>query len=301
VAPPAFFPRIERLAAPNFQDTIRTLEGYWADYGCVLMQPYHTELAAGTMNPATFLRSLGPRPWKTAYVEPVIRPLDGRYGENPYRFQHYFQYQVVIKPAPADVLDLYFASLEAIGIDLARHDVRLVEDDWEQPTLGAWGLGWEVWCDGMEITQWTYFQQLGGFDVELVPAEITYGLERLAMFLQGKRSAFELEWAPRVTWGDVYRESERQWSAYNFELAPVEVLTRRFGEHEEECRTLLERRLALPAYDQVLKASHTFNLLDARGALSVTERAGYIGRVRNLAREVAQVYLELEADGVAAA
>jgi glycyl-tRNA synthetase alpha chain len=301
VAPPAFFPRIERLAAPNFQDTIRTLEGYWADYGCVLMQPYHTELAAGTMNPATFLRSLGPRPWKTAYVEPVIRPLDGRYGENPYRFQHYFQYQVVIKPAPADVLDLYFASLEAIGIDLARHDVRLVEDDWEQPTLGAWGLGWEVWCDGMEITQWTYFQQLGGFDVELVPAEITYGLERLAMFLQGKRSAFELEWAPGVTWGDVYRESERQWSAYNFELAPVEVLTRRFGEHEEECRTLLERRLALPAYDQVLKASHTFNLLDARGALSVTERTGYIGRVRNLAREVAQVYLELEADGVAAA
>jgi glycyl-tRNA synthetase alpha chain len=289
------------LAAPNFQDTIRALEGYWADYGCVLMQPYHTELAAGTMNPATFLRSLGPRPWKTAYVEPVIRPLDGRYGENPYRFQHYFQYQVVIKPAPADVLDLYFASLEAIGIDLSRHDVRLVEDDWEQPTLGAWGLGWEVWCDGMEITQWTYFQQLGGFDVQLVPAEITYGLERLAMFLQGKRSAFDLEWAPGVTWGDVYLESEREWSAYNFELAPVEVLTRRFGEHEEECRALLERRLALPAYDQVLKASHTFNLLDARGALSVTERAGYIGRVRNLAREVAQVYLELEADGVAAA
>jgi glycyl-tRNA synthetase alpha chain len=289
------------LAAPTFQDTIRALEGYWADYGCVLMQPYHTELAAGTMNPATFLRSLGPRPWKTAYVEPVIRPLDGRYGENPYRFQHYFQYQVVIKPAPADVLDLYFASLAAIGIDLRRHDVRLVEDDWEQPTLGAWGLGWEVWCDGMEITQWTYFQQLGGFDVELVPAEITYGLERLAMFLQDKRSAFELEWAPGVTWGDVYRESERQWSAYNFELAPVDVLARRFGEHEEECRTLLERRLALPAYDQVLKASHTFNLLDARGALSVTERAAYIGRVRNLARQVAQVYLELEADAVAAA
>jgi glycyl-tRNA synthetase alpha chain len=289
------------LAAPTFQDTIRALEGYWADYGCVLMQPYHTEVAAGTMNPATFLRSLGPRPWKTAYVEPVIRPLDGRYGENPYRFQHYFQYQVVIKPAPADVLDLYFASLEAIGIDLRRHDVRLVEDDWEQPTLGAWGLGWEVWCDGMEITQWTYFQQLGGFDVELVPAEITYGLERLAMFLQDKRSAFELEWAPGVTWGDVYRESERQWSAYNFELAPVEVLIRRFGEHEDECRMLLERRLALPAYDQVLKASHTFNLLDARGALSVTERAAYIGRVRNLAREVAQVYLELEADALAAA
>jgi glycyl-tRNA synthetase alpha chain len=286
---------------PTYQDTIRRLEGYWADYGCVLAQPYHTELAAGTMNPATFLRSLGPRPWKTAYVEPVIRPLDGRYGENPYRFQHYFQYQVVIKPAPENVLDVYFGSLEAIGIDLRRHDVRLVEDDWEQPTLGAWGLGWEVWCDGMEVTQWTYFQQLGGFDVELVPAEITYGLERLAMFLQGKRSAFDLEWAPGVTWGDVYRESEREWSAYNFELAPVDVLTRRFGEHEEECRVLLERRLPLPAYDQVLKASHAFNLLDARGALSVTERAAHIGRVRNLARAVAQVYLELEADALAAA
>ena len=289
------------MATPTFQDTIRALEGYWADYGCVLMQPYHTELAAGTMNPATFLRSLGPKPWKTAYVEPVIRPLDGRYGENPYRFQHYFQYQVVIKPAPEDVLDLYFGSLEAIGIDLRRHDVRLVEDDWEQPTLGAWGLGWEVWCDGMEVTQWTYFQQLGGFDVELVPAEITYGLERLAMFLQGKRSAFELEWAPGITWGDVYRESERQWSVYNFELAPVDVLTRRFGEHEDECRLLLERRLPLPAYDLVLKASHTFNLLDARGAISATERAAYIGRVRNLAREVAQVYLELETDADAAA
>jgi glycyl-tRNA synthetase alpha chain len=292
---------LSALAVPTYQDTIRALEAYWADYGCVLMQPYHTELAAGTMNPATFLRSLGPRPWKTAYVEPVIRPQDGRYGENPYRFQHYFQYQVVIKPAPSDVLDLYFGSLEAIGIDLQRHDVRLVEDDWEQPTLGAWGLGWEVWCDGMEITQWTYFQQLGGFDVELVPAEITYGLERLAMFLQGKRSAFELEWAPGVTWGDVYRENERQWSTYNFELAPVEVLVRRFGEHEEECRQLLERELPLPAYDQVLKASHAFNLLDARGALSATERAAYIGRVRNLAREVARVYLELGADAVAAA
>jgi glycyl-tRNA synthetase alpha chain len=234
-------------------------------------------------------------------VEPVIRPLDGRYGENPYRFQHYFQYQVVIKPAPADVLDLYFGSLEAIGIDLRRHDVRLVEDDWEQATLGAWGLGWEVWCDGMEITQWTYFQQLGGFDVELVPAEITYGLERLAMFLQDKRSAFELEWAPGVTWGDVYRENERQWSAYNFELAPVEVLTRQFTDFEEECRLLLERRLPLPAYDQVLKCSHTLNLLDARGAVSATERAAYIGRVRNLARAVAQVYLELEGDAVAVA
>jgi glycyl-tRNA synthetase alpha chain len=289
------------LAAPTFQETIRALEGYWADYGCVLMQPYHTELAAGTMNPATFLRSLGPRPWKTAYVEPVIRPTDGRYGENPYRFQHYFQYQVVIKPAPEDVLDLYFGSLEAIGIDLTRHDVRLVEDDWEQATLGAWGLGWEVWCDGMEITQWTYFQQLGGFDVELVPAEITYGLERLAMFLQGKRSAFDLVWAPGVTWGDVYRESERQWSVYNFELVPVDELMRRFTSYEEECGLLLERKLPLPAYDQVLKASHALNLLDARGAVSATERAAYIGRVRTLARAVAQAYLEAEADAVAAA
>jgi glycyl-tRNA synthetase alpha chain len=285
----------------NYQEMITALEGYWADYGCVLMQPYHTELAAGTMNPATFLRCLGPRPWKTAYVEPVIRPTDGRYGENPYRFQHYFQYQVILKPAPPDVLDLYFASLEVLGIDLRRHDIRLVEDDWEQPTLGAWGLGWEVWCDGMEITQWTYFQQLGGLDVELVPAEMTYGLERLAMFLQGKSSAFDLEWAPGVTWGDVYRENERQWSAYNFEEAPVEVLMRRFEEHEAECRALLERELTLPAYDQVLKASHTFNLLDARGALSVTERAKYIGRVRNLARELAQKYVEQEQHALAAA
>ena len=280
---------------------IRTLEGYWADYGCVLMQPYHTEVAAGTMNPATALRSLGRKPWKVAYVEPVIRPTDGRYGENPYRFQHYLQYQVVIKPAPPDVLDVYFGSLAAIGIDSEKHDLRLVEDDWEQPTLGAWGLGWEVWCDGMEITQWTYFQQFGGLELESIPAEITYGTERLAMFLQGKSTAFDLEWAPGVTWGDVYRESEREWSAYNFELAPVDVLLNRFGEHEDEARRLVERRLPLPGYDQVLKCSHTFNLLDARGAISVTERAAYIGRVRGLAREVAQLYLEQERDGDAPA
>jgi glycyl-tRNA synthetase alpha chain len=285
----------------NYQDMIRALEGYWADQGCVLMQPYHTELGAGTMNPATFLRSLGPKPWKVAYVEPVIRPTDGRYAENPYRFQHYFQYQVILKPAPADVLDLYFRSLEAIGIDLQKHDPRLVEDDWEQPTLGAWGLGWEVWLDGMEVTQWTYFQQLGGYDVELVPAEMTYGLERLAMFIQGKRSAFELDWAPGVKWGDVYRESEREWSQYNFEEAPVDVLMRRFDEHVAECAHLIERRLPLPAYDQVLKCSHLFNLLDARGAISVTERAGYILRVRNLTRDVVQLYLEMESDGAAAA
>jgi glycyl-tRNA synthetase alpha chain len=280
------------MAAPTYQETIMTLERYWADQGCVLGQPYHTEVGAGTFNPATFLRCLGPEPWKTAYVEPVIRPTDGRYGENPYRFQHYFQYQVILKPAPEDVLDLYFASLEALGIDARAHDVRLVEDDWEGPTLGAWGLGWEVWIDGMEVTQFTYFQQLGGLELDLVPAEITYGLERLAMFLQGKRSAFDLEWAPGVTWGDVYRESERQWSAYNFEEAPVDVLVRRFDEHEAECRSLVEHGLVLPAYDQVLKCSHVFNLLDARGAISVTERAAYIARVRGLARRVAQAHLE---------
>jgi tetrameric-type glycyl-tRNA synthetase alpha subunit len=280
--------------APTFQEMISTLERYWASRGCVVMQPYHTEVGAGTFNPATFLRCLGPRPWRTAYVEPSIRPTDGRYGENPFRFQHYFQYQVILKPAPDDVIDQYLGSLEAIGIDLGAHDVRFVEDDWEGPTLGAWGLGWEVWIDGMEVTQFTYFQQLGGLDVELVPAELTYGLERLAMFLQGKRTAFEIQWTEDMTWGEVYRENERQWSTYNFELAPVEALMRRFAEHEEECRTLVAARLPNPAYDQVLKCSHAFNLLDARGAISVTERAAYIARVRNLAREVAQLYVELE-------
>jgi glycyl-tRNA synthetase alpha chain len=280
------------VAALNYQDMIARLQGYWAERGCVIMQPYHTELGAGTFNPSTFLRALGPKPWRTAYVEPVIRPTDGRYGENPFRFQHYFQYQVILKPAPADVIDLYFGSLAALGIDLLQHDLRLVEDDWEGPTLGAWGLGWEVWLDGMEVTQFTYFQQLGGLDVELVPAEITYGLERLAMFLQGKRTAFELEWAPGVTWGDVYRESERQFSTYNFEEARVDVLMRHFEDYETECELLVARGLPLPAYDQVLKCSHTFNLLDARGAISVTERAAYIGRVRNLARSVARLYVD---------
>ena len=279
--------------ALTYQEMIAALQDYWATQGCVVMQPYHTELGAGTANPATFLRSLGPDPWKVAYVEPCIRPTDGRYGENPYRFQHYYQYQVLLKPAPDDVLDIYFGSLSAIGIDLERHDVRLVEDDWEQPSIGAWGLGWEVWCDGMEITQFTYFQQVGGVELDVIPAEMTYGLERLAMFLQEKRSAFELEWAPGVTWGDVYRESERQWSTYNFEEAPVDVLVRRFGEHEDECRHLLERRLPLPAYDQVLKCSHALNLLDARGAVSATERAAYILRARNLTLKVAKLYLEM--------
>ena len=280
------------MGAPNFQEMIALLKRYWANDGCVLMQPYHTEVGAGTFNPATFLRCLGPQPSKVAYVEPSIRPTDGRYGENPFRFQQHYQCQVILKPAPEDVLDRYFASLETLGIDLAKHDVRLVEDDWEGPTLGAWGLGWEVWVDGMEVTQFTYFQQLGGLELDLIPAEISYGLERLAMFLQNKRSAFELEWAPGFTWGDVYRENERQWSIYNFEEAPVDALMRRFADHEAECRALVERSLSLPAYDQVLKCSHAFNLLDARGAISVTERASYIGRVRNLARAVAELYLE---------
>jgi glycyl-tRNA synthetase alpha chain len=277
--------------ALTYQDMIRELQAYWAARDCVVMQPYHTELGAGTFNPATFLRCLGPEPWRTVYVEPCLRPSDGRYGENPYRFQQYYQLQVILKPAPADILDQYFGSLEAVGIDTKRHDVRLVEDDWEGPTLGAWGLGWEVWVDGMEVTQFTYFQQLGGMDVEVVSGEITYGLERLAMFLQDKRTAFDLEWAPRMTWGEVYRENERQFSAYNFEEASVELLMRHFADYEAECERLLARELPLPAYDQVLKASHTFNLLDARGAISVTERASYIGRVRDLARQVAQEYV----------
>jgi glycyl-tRNA synthetase alpha chain len=288
------------VAGLNYQELIAALHTYWGAQGCAIMQPYHTELGAGTANPATFLRSLGPHPWKAAYVEPCIRPTDGRYGENPFRFQHYFQYQVILKPAPEDVLDLYFGSLAAIGIDLERHDIRLVEDDWEQPSIGAWGLGWEVWCDGMEITQFTYFQQVGGIELDVIPAEITIGLERLAMFLQGTQSAFELEWAPGLTWGDVYRENERQWSIYNFEEAPADVLARRFAEHEGECAHLIERRLPLPAYDQVLKCSHLLNVLDARGALSATERAAHILRARSLTLKVARLYTELlDADAAA--
>ena len=279
------------MSPPTYQETILRLERFWAEYGCAVMQPYHTEVGAGTMNPATFLRCLGPEPWRAAYVEPSIRPSDGRYGENPYRFQQFWQYQVVLKPAPDDVLDVYFASLRALGIDPLEHDVRLVEDDWEAPTLGAWGLGWEVWIDGLEVTQFTYFQQLGGLELDVITAEITYGTERLAMFLQGKTNAFELEWAPGLTWGDVYRENERQWSIYNFEEADVPLLMRRFEEHERECERLLERGLPLPAYDQVLKCSHAFNLLDTRGAISVTERATYIARVRTLARRVALAHL----------
>jgi glycyl-tRNA synthetase alpha chain len=289
------------MARRTYQDIILALERYWADYGCTLMTPYHTEVAAGTMNPATLLRSLGPKPWKTGYLEPVIRPLDGRYGENPMRFQHYFQYQVLLKPTPEDVLQLYVDSLRAMGLDTEKHDIRFVEDDWEQPTVGAWGLGWEVWADGMEITQFTYFQQVAGMELDLIPAEITYGLDRLAMVIQEKPTVFDLEWAPGITWGDVFKENERQWSHYNFEDADVDMLMRHFEDYEREARHLVERALPLPAYDMVLKANHAFNLLDARGAISVTERAAYIGRVRNLVRDVAKIYLEQQEDGERAA
>ena len=276
---------------PSFQDVIDNLNHYWASRRCVLMSPYHTEVGAGTFNPATLLRSLGPDPWRCAYVEPSIRPTDGRYGENPFRLQHYFQYQVLLKPSPEDVQDLYLGSLTALGIEPAHHDIRFVEDDWEGPTLGAWGLGWEVWMDGMEITQFTYFQQAGGIDLRPISAELTYGLERIAMYLQGVRSVYDLEWADGVTYGDIYLENERQWSRYNFEVADTEALFRRFAEHEAECARCLDEGLVLPAYDQVLKCSHTFNLLDARGVISPTERGAYIWRVRALAARVAEAAL----------
>ena len=279
------------MAGASFQDVITRLNGYWASRGCVLMTPYHTEVGAGTFNPATLLRSLGEAPWRCAYVEPSIRPTDGRYGENPFRLQHYFQYQVLLKPSPDDVQDLYLGSLTEIGIIPAEHDIRFVEDDWEGPTLGAWGLGWEVWMDGMEITQFTYFQQAGGVDLRPISAELTYGLERIAMYLQGVSSVFDLEWAHGVTYGDVYHENERQWSRYNFEVADTAALFGRFAEHEAECERCLDAGLVLPAYDQVLKCSHTFNLLDARGVISPTERGAYIWRVRALAARVAADYL----------
>jgi glycyl-tRNA synthetase alpha chain len=286
------------VAAPSFQQVIARLADYWADQGCVIATPYHTEVGAGTFNPATFLRSLGPEPWRVAYVEPSIRPTDGRYGENPFRLQHYFQYQVLLKPSPDDVQDLYLGSLEALGIRPAEHDIRFVEDDWEGPTLGAWGLGWEVWMDGMEITQFTYFQQVGGVDLAPIPVELTYGLERIAMYLQGVRSVYDLEWTRGVTYGDLYRRNEAEWSRYNFELADTEALLAAFARHEAECGRSLEAGLVLPAYDQVLKCSHAFNLLDARGVISVTQRGQYIWRVRALAARCARAWLAgADADG----
>ncbi|MEW5762721.1 MAG: glycine--tRNA ligase subunit alpha [Bacillota bacterium] len=276
----------------NFQEIIFALDRYWADQGCVIQQPYDVEKGAGTMNPATFFRVLGPEPWRVAYVEPSRRPTDGRYGENPNRLQHYYQYQVILKPSPDDVIDLYLASLEVIGIDPAAHDVRFVEDNWESPTLGAWGLGWEVWLDGMEITQFTYFQQCGGFDCRPVAAEITYGLERLALYLQGCDSVFDIIWTDGITYGDVHHRGEVEHSRYNFEDADVDLLFRLFDMYEQEAGRVLQRGLVLPGYDYVLKCSHTFNLLDARGAISVTERTGFITRVRNLARTAARCYLK---------
>ena len=278
--------------APSFQDLILTLQSYWARQGCVLLQPYDLEVGAGTFHPATALRALGPEPWRAAYVQPSRRPADGRYGENPNRLQHYYQFQVILKPSPDDIQELYLASLEELGIDAKNHDIRFVEDDWESPTLGAWGLGWEVWCDGMEVSQFTYFQQVGGIDCNPVSGEITYGLERLAMYVQGVDSVYELDWnGAGVSYGDVYLQNEREFSAFNFEYANTERLLRHFADAEAECGALLGAKLALPAYDQCLKASHLFNLLDARGVISVTERAAYIARVRALAKGCCEAWL----------
>jgi glycyl-tRNA synthetase alpha chain len=279
----------------TFQDLILTLQGYWSNQGCAILQPYDMEVGAGTSHTATFLRSIGPEPWKAAYVQPSRRPKDGRYGENPNRLQHYYQFQVVLKPAPANILDLYLGSLKALGFDLQINDVRFVEDNWENPTLGCWGLGWEVWMNGMEVTQFTYFQEVGGIVCKPITGEITYGLERLAMYMQGVDSIFKLQWTDALTYGDVYLQNEIEQSAYNLEHSDVGFLLTAFSAHESQSKYLMEHHLALPAYEQLLKAAHTFNLLDARGAISVTERAAYIGRIRALARAVAQSYLESRA------
>jgi glycyl-tRNA synthetase alpha chain len=275
----------------SFQSLICELQDFWAREGCVILQPYDVEVGAGTFHPATALRALGPDPWRAAYVQPSRRPTDGRYGENPNRLQHYYQLQVILKPAPADSQALYLASLAAIGIDARRHDIRFVEDDWESPTLGAWGLGWEIWLDGMEISQFTYFQQVGGIECDPVSTELTYGLERLAMHVEGVENVFDLDYNGRVSYGDVFKRAEREFSAYNFEIAHTAVLVEHFADAERECRAVLDRGLALPAYDQCLKASHLFNLLDARGAIGVTERAAYILRVRALAKGCCEAWL----------
>ena len=278
----------------SFQSLILTLQKFWADKGCVILQPYDMEVGAGTFHPATTLRALGPEPWKTAYVQPSRRPTDGRYGENPNRLQHYYQFQVILKPSPDNIQELYLESLYALGIDPELHDIRFVEDDWESPTLGAWGLGWEVWCDGMEVSQFTYFQQVGGIECNPVAGELTYGLERLAMYIQGIENVYDLDWnGEGVTYGDVYLQNEQEQSAYNFERANTDVLFKRFTESEEECQMLLglDKPLPLPAYEQCIKASHVFNLLDARGVISVTERAAYIGRVRALAKGCCEAWL----------
>ena len=276
----------------TFQELVLSLENFWADYGCVIQQPYDVELGAGTSNPATFFRVLGPEPWNVAYVEPSRRPADGRYGENPNRLQHYYQYQVILKPSPPNVQEIYLKSLESFGVDPMKHDIRFVEDDWESPTLGAWGLGWEVWLDGLEITQFTYFQQAGGIELKPVSAELTYGIERIAMFLQDADNVYDLRWNRDITYGDVHHRGELEWSIHNFEEADVALHLRLFDEYEHESRRLIGRGLVLPAYDYCLKCSHTFNILDARGAIGVTERTHYIGRVRALARRAAEAYLK---------
>ena len=276
----------------TFQDLILALENFWAKHGCVIQQPYDVEVGAGTSNPATFLRVLGPEPWNVAYVEPSRRPADGRYGENPNRLQHYYQYQVILKPSPENFQEIYLKSLESFGVDPLKHDIRFVEDDWESPTLGAWGLGWEVWLDGLEITQFTYFQQAGGIEVRPVAGEITYGIERIAMFLQGVENVYDLKWNNQITYGDVHHKGEVEWSIHNFEEADTPMHLRLFEEYERESLRLIEKGLVLPAYDYCLKCSHTFNILDARGAISVTERTHFIGRVRNLARRVAEAYVK---------
>ncbi len=277
----------------TFQDLILTLQSFWASRGCLILQPYDDQMGAGTFHPATTLRALGPRPWRAAYVQPSRRPKDGRYGENPNRLQHYYQFQVIMKPAPADIQDLYLASVRAIGLNPALHDIRFVEDDWESPTLGAWGLGWEVWCDGMEISQFTYFQQVGGIDCDPVSAEITYGLERLAMYVQNVEFVYDLAFNEDFRYGEVFYQAEQEFSAFNFEMADTEILFRHFNDAEKQCRELIggNKKLALPAYDQCIKASHVFNLLDARGVISVTERAAYIARVRALAKACCEAWL----------
>ncbi|WP_461831356.1 glycine--tRNA ligase subunit alpha [Aquifex sp.] len=276
-----------------FQDIIMKLHKFWAQEGCLIWQPYDVEVGAGTMNPATFLKVLGKKPWNVAYVEPSRRPQDGRYGENPNRLQHYYQFQVILKPAPENPQEIYLESLKALGINPTEHDIRFVEDDWESPTLGAWGLGWEVWLDGMEITQFTYFQQAGGLDLEEISVEITYGLERIAMYIQDKDSVFDIEWKEGITYGDIFKRSEWEWSKYNFELADTDMLFKVYEMFERESKRLIENELVMPAYDYLLKCSHVFNILDARGAISVQERARYIRRMNNLAREIAKLYLKL--------
>jgi len=276
----------------TFQELILALDTYWVDQGCIIQQPYDIEVGAGTFNPATFLRALGPEPWNVAYVEPSRRPTDGRYGENPNRLQHYYQYQVIMKPSPLEIQDLYIHSLKSFGIDPLDHDIRFVEDDWESPTLGAWGLGWEIWLDGMEITQFTYFQQVGGFDLHPVCVEITYGIERIAMYLQKVDNVYDLEWGHGIKYGDVHHKGEVEFSIYNFEEADMDMLRKLFDMYESESARMAERGLVLPTYDYCLKCSHVFNILDARGAISVTERTSYIQRVRNLARLSAEGYMK---------